>query len=100
MNRTRRAVLAGMLLVCSAVSAGCGGSREEEAEEPTPAAGGEALDGLTRDQIREQVRPMSPEKAEELGIVDTTIHVESLTNPEDRSLLPDTARRPPPDSVP
>ncbi|HET7276261.1 MAG TPA: hypothetical protein VFI91_13920 [Longimicrobiaceae bacterium] len=38
-----------------------------------------ALDGLTRDQIREQARPMTPERAEALGIVDTTIHLEDPT---------------------
>ena len=61
-----------------------------------------ALDGLSAEQIRAQAEAMSPERAEALGIIDTTIHVESLQSPDD-SILPPLAPRPAPpraDSVP
>lgn len=36
-----------------------------------------AIDGLSRDQLEARVEPMSPERAEALGIVDTSIHLQS-----------------------
>jgi hypothetical protein len=56
------------------LSAGCGAAEE------TPGAAGEAeaeVPALTRDEIREHAEAMSPEVAESLGIVDTTIRIES-----------------------
>ena len=34
------------------------------------------LDGLSREQIERAARPMTPEQAKEMGIIDTTIKVE------------------------
>jgi hypothetical protein len=68
-----------------------------EREEPVVETGvtdEPAVEGLTPDEIRRQAEPMSPEEAEQLGIVDTTIHVEQLATPEDSLLLRDTT--PPP----
>jgi hypothetical protein len=33
------------------------------------------LDGMSAEQIEQRAEAMSPERAEELGVVDTTIHV-------------------------
>lgn len=60
----------------TAAVAGCE-SRNEGAEvETTVTADTGALGGLTPAEIRARAEPMSPEVAESLGIVDTTIHVE------------------------
>jgi len=81
MGNTRLTTLA-VLLLAAPLAAGCGG------EEPgaSPPENG-AMDGLSPEQIRQQAEPMSPEQAAELGIVDTTIHMEQLTSPEDSALL-------------
>jgi len=53
-----------------------------------------ALDGLSRDQLRQRALPMRPEEAARRGLVDTSIHVENLTG-EDTLLprrRPDTVR--------
>jgi hypothetical protein len=56
------------------------------------AAGEEgAVEGLSPEQIRAQAEEMSPEQAEQLGIVDTTIHMENLANPDSLVELTDTA---------
>ena len=89
MRRTRTAALT-VLLLLPPLLAACGGG-EEPAAEP---AGGAIEDGLSPEQIREQAEPMSPERAEALGIIDTTIHLEKLTSPGDSALLADTVRPP------
>lgn len=67
----------------------CGGS----AEQPQPAVDtGDDPRPLTREQIQQSVEAMSPAQAESLGIVDTTIRIESPV-PEDG------IRRIPPDST-
>jgi hypothetical protein len=81
-----RALVAALLLALS-VAGGC--RREEEPAQE----GAAAADGLSRDQIEERAEAMSPEQAEQMGIVDSTIHVEQLTSPEDSALIGrDTAR--------
>lgn len=52
-----------------------------------------ALDGLSRQQVERQAEPMSPEQAEQLGVVDTTIHLEDPTINLD-SILPVDVPRP------
>ncbi len=52
---------------------------EDVGPDTVEAADSGALDGLTREQIREQAQPMTPERAEALGIIDTTIHIEDPT---------------------
>lgn len=49
-----------------------------------------ALDGLSREQLRQRAQPMRPEEAARRGLIDTTIHVEDLTSED--TLVP---RRPP-----
>ena len=68
----------------------CGGA---ESEAPAAVQGGPAVEGLTPEQIQAEAEAMSPEEAESLGIVDSTIHVESLTSPGDTVLQQDTTRQ-------
>lgn len=80
------------LLACALAITGCGrDGNGSEAEEPVAEP---VAEGLSPEEIQRQAEPMSPEQAEQLGIVDTTIHVEQLASPEDTALRPDTA--PPP----
>ena len=66
---------------------------------PDGAAEAGTLDGLSPDQIRQQAEAISPERAEELGIIDSTIHLEQLTSPGDSLILQDTTRRPAADTA-
>jgi hypothetical protein len=43
----------------------------------------QALDGLSAEQVQAEASSMTPEQAEALGIVDSTIHVERLQSPDD-----------------
>lgn len=61
-----------VLLCCLAVA--CGGS--EQPSEGT-STGQTEVTPLTREEIRERAEAMSPQVAESLGIVDTTIHIQS-----------------------
>jgi hypothetical protein len=89
MKRSHAGALA--LLLAALVAQGC--QRDEPAVEPAvteePAVG-----GLSPEEIRMQAEPMSPEQAEQAGIVDTTIYVERLAAQEDTIMTPDTL--PPP----
>lgn len=89
MRRYCVTIAAGSLLVASAVA--CGGSAETP--ESTTTVDGEVR-ALTREQIRESAEAMSPEMAESLGIVDTTIRIESPIPAESVRMTP-----PPPDST-
>lgn len=84
MNRCRPWILLTLLVTVAGACETAG----DEPDEPRSERTEEALEGLSPEQIRSRVEPMSPEMAESLGIVDTTIHVEDR-NPED-SLLPPT----------
>jgi len=93
----RRRILGGLVLGVLA-GAGCGGGGADERGAAGAAGGADTtLEGLSRDQIRQMAEPMSPEQAEQLGIVDTTIHLENLGD-SDTLALPDTggARPAPP----
>lgn len=71
------------------LSTGCGGE-ELPQEEPAAVDTTGAFQGLTPEEISTRAEPMSPEMAESLGIVDTTIHIE---NPAvDDSLIPPEMR--------
>ncbi len=89
MKRSRAGALT--LLLAAVASQGC--QRDEPAAEPgvteEPAVG-----GLSPEEIRMQAEPMSPEQAEQAGIVDTTIYVEQLATPEDTIMTPDTLPQP------
>jgi hypothetical protein len=87
-------VLAGVLLL-----AGCGrgGGEERGALADTArmdTTNQQEMDGLSREQIQQRARAMSPAQAEALGIVDTTIHVENLDNPGVLELPPVEEARP------
>jgi hypothetical protein len=67
------------LLVCLAtVSGGCRGKSAGTAHDATAPEDTGAMGGLTPDQIKARADSMSPARAESLGIVDTTIHVEAV----------------------
>lgn len=52
-----------------------------------------ALEGLSPAEIQQSARPMTPEQAAQLGLIDTTIHVEDLSPAEANTLPPpDTSR--------
>lgn len=62
--------------LCLAVAAGCGRGDAPDGAAVTDTTG--ALGGVPREQLEREGEAMSPEQAEQLGIVDTTIHVEDL----------------------
>jgi hypothetical protein len=63
--------------------AGCRGEAEEEA----PVYSEPEYEGLSLEEIQSQAEPMTPEEAERLGIVDTTIRIESPIHPDSVPLL-------------
>lgn len=81
-----------LLLPCTAIPTGCGRDRGAERAAGDTAgidtAGLGALEGLTAEQMEALARPLTPEEAAQLGMaVDTSIHLESLTSPEDSALV-------------
>lgn len=73
----RRIVCAALLLLAG----GCGNRNDRDARAAADTVGIDTsnrnpLDGLSRTQIEQRARPMTPEQAEQLGIIDTTITVE------------------------
>lgn len=77
-----------LALSCALLAAGCGRDEGGSAAAADPAAetdttNRQALDGMSADQVRAEASSMTPEQAEALGIVDSTIHVESLQSPDD-----------------
>ncbi len=89
MNRSRAGAL--LVMLVAVIVSGC----DRDEPQPAPVVGGEPVaEGLSPEEIRQQAEPMTPEQAEQLGIVDTTIHVEQLATPEDTLLRRDTLPRP------
>ena len=69
-----------LLSLGALVLASCGGADEPPA---TPATEADAtVEGLSPEEIRAQAAEMSPTEAEALGIVDTTMYMENLANPD------------------
>jgi hypothetical protein len=66
--------MVGFVPLLAVALAGCGAT--EEAAEPSTAADAE-VPPLTREEIQEHAEAMTPAMAESLGIVDTTIRIES-----------------------
>lgn len=65
-------------LACLAGAAGGCQAREAGMVQDTAVvADTGVMGGLTPEEIRARAQPMSPARAESLGIVDTTIHVET-----------------------
>jgi hypothetical protein len=84
MRRPRVLLSAAPLLGAGLLLAACGGGGDEGGPAAEPAAmdtlNQQEMDGLSREQIEARAEAMTPEQAQALGIVDTTIHVESLTS--------------------
>ncbi len=70
-------VLAAVLALV--VLSACGPAEQQVAEPPLREP---EYDGLSREQIEEQASPMTPEEAERLGIIDSSIHIEPPINPD------------------
>ena len=62
------------VLTVTLAAAACSDDSPPAADTP---AGAGAADGLSPEQIRSRAEPMTVEQAESLGIIDTTIHLES-----------------------
>ena len=72
------------------LSSGCGQPEEVPTEDAAAVDTTGAFQGLSPEEISSRAEPMSPEVAESLGIVDTTIHIE---NPAaDDTLIPPEMR--------
>lgn len=78
------------------LAAGCGdraGGRRAAADTAGLDTANRALEGLSRDQIQQSAQPMTPEQAAQMGLIDTTIHVEDLSPTGANTLPPpDTTR--------
>ena len=89
MKRSRAGVLAAPALLGVLALAACGDRGAEKSAAADSAAvdttNAGAMDGLSTRQIEAQAQPMSQEEAMRRGIIDTTIHVESLSS--DDSIL-------------
>lgn len=59
-----------------------GACEQPEQEAPQPPLREPEYDGLSREQIEERASSMTPEEAERLGIIDSTIHIEPPINPD------------------
>ena len=64
--------------------AACGGAEPE----PEPRFSEPEYEGLSREEIERQAEAMTPEEAERLGIIDTTIRIEVPVGPDTLLLLP------------
>lgn len=77
--------------------ASCGGADEASDASPNAAAADGEVPPLTREQIEAEAEAMSPEVAESLGIVDTTIRIQSPMPSESvPGGIPGTEPAPPP----
>lgn len=77
-----------LALPCVLLAAGCARGGGESAASADAAAetdttNRQALDGMSAEQVQAEASSMTPEQAEALGIVDSTIHVERLQSPDD-----------------
>lgn len=76
-----------LALPCVLLAAGCGrdeaGSAAAGAATESDTTNRQALDGMSAEQVQAEASSMTPEQAEALGIVDSTIHVERLQSPDD-----------------
>jgi hypothetical protein len=79
---------AGIVPLLALSVAACGAGDDDAAGAGEASAVGQ---GLSPEQIESRVEPMSPEAAESLGIIDSTIHIANPAGPD---------TMPPPDSIP
>ena len=93
--RSIRLLMASVPLLCL-LPAACGPSDEEVPPASSDANGDEGIRALTREQLQQQAEAMSPEVAESLGIVDSTIRIERPVPPESVQpiLIPDSVQQP------
>lgn len=65
----------GAALALGLALAGCGRESEPPAADVAAPEQREAVQGVSREVLRERAQPMTPEEARALGVVDTTIEV-------------------------
>lgn len=75
--------LPAVLLAAGCGRGGAGGAAAADSAAATDTTNRQALDGLSAQQVEAEASSMTPEQAEALGIVDSTIHVESMQSPDD-----------------
>jgi len=92
MTGTRRALLVGVALLTPVFHASCERSGGADASEEVTVPAGEegAMDGLSREEISRQVQPLSPGKAHDMGIIDTTQRIENP--PPGSKVIPGTGQ--------
>lgn len=87
---------AALLLLAMAVAAACQPAAEpgaDAARSPMDTTDTAGANGLSTQQIEQRAEAMSPARAESLGIVDTTIHLEELTTGDSltiRAVVPES----------
>lgn len=91
--RCIRCLLIGSALLAPLLLAGCAEEAERDVQ-PADTDTDSVLDGVSREEIEARARPMSPEQAESLGIIDSTTHLEIPA--EDTVLPPPAAGMPAP----
>ncbi len=85
--------LASLGLMLLVVACGDRGQSDRVGADPAGDTANRALQGLSPDEIQQSARPMTAEQAAQMGLIDTTIHVEDLSPTEANTLPPpDTMR--------
>jgi hypothetical protein len=89
-----------VVLPLAALLAGCPGRGDDRVDETVriDTTNENPLDGLSAEQLEREAAPMTLEEARELGIVDTTIHLEDHATLEDTLPVPRTAPPAPADT--
>ncbi len=95
---------AAALALCVALSLGaCAKNGDDPPADGGPAdidtTNASALDGLSNQQIEGSAEAMTPEQAQQLGIVDSSIHVENLGSADTVAPRPGTRDNLPPPPV-
>ena len=100
MAPTLRRAVCTALLPLAALLAACDGETDEQAAGSGPAgADTGAMDGLTQDQLEDQIRPLTPEEAAQLGIIDTAAENDQPAPVGPSSVVPGSAPPVPVDSA-
>jgi hypothetical protein len=81
-SRSGSHLLHAFLIAMLCFSAACGDTDPEAA-----APADETYEGLSREELQQQIESMTPQQAESLGIVDTTILMQPPMDPD--SVLPE-----------
>lgn len=75
MTRTGTARRLGTLVLLGLLGTAC--RAEEAPQEASTPTGDAVVDGVTNEELEQNAQPMSPEQAERMGIVDSTIRIDN-----------------------